>query len=256
VIGRRCIINAGAEMGILTVQGLVPLSQVLGMSPGGAARTAFTDKISGFFKNQYFAGGSLFGWEVVEYPRGNLLIVNVPVAERSEQVQAVMNINTGAWCKFTNINAGCWALLGDNIYFGGNDSKVYKFDTARLDNGSNITGLVQHAYNLFGGPKTKRFTMARPLFLAPSGYDPPVAMLVDYDQAEPSLSLIAASTGGTQWDAAQWDSFQWAGGAVTSLRWQGITGEGRAGSVAFGVSSSEELFYNGCDVCFETGNYL
>lgn len=256
VIGRRCIINAGAELGILTLQGLVPLSQILGMSEGAAARTAFTDKIRGYFKDQFVASGSLFGWQPIEYPAGNLLIINVPISERSSQHQAVMNINTGGWCRFTGINAGCWGRLGNSIYFGGNSCDIYKYDVGSTDNGSNIVATLQSAYFNFGSAQVKRFTMAQPIFLAPTGYNPPISIQVDYDTSSPTVTIVAASTSGTQWDEGQWDAFQWAGGSVTSLGWQGVTGEGRAGSIAFGVSSSEELVYNGCDVGFEKGNYL
>lgn len=256
VIGRRCLVPAGAELGILTMQGLVPLSQILGTTPGGAARTAFTDKISGQFKTQYFTSGTAFGWQVVEYPRGNLLLINVAITERATQHQYVLNINTGAWCRFTGLNGGCWSLLGDNIYFGSNDSKIYKYDTGSVDLSANIVGTVQHAYSLFGSPQTKRFTMARPNFLAPSGYNVPVSIQTDYADSAPLVTVLAASTGGTQWDSAQWDTFQFAGGVSPTLGWQGIAGEGRAGSIAFGVSSGEELVYNGVDVGFERGNFL
>jgi hypothetical protein len=40
------------------------------------------------------------------------------------------------------------------------------------------------------------------------------------------------------------------------LRWQGVKGNGRAVSVAFGVSSSEGLIYNGTDIGFEVGSWL
>lgn len=256
VIGRRCLIPAGAELGILTMQGLVPLSQVMGMSEGAAARSAFTDKISGQFKEQFFTTGSLFGWQCIEYPRGNLLIINVPLTERVAQHQYVMNINTGSWCRFTGINAGCWSILGTNIYFGGNDSKVYRFDNGNIDISTNIVGTVQHAYSLFKTIQTKRFTMARPIFNAPAAYNPPVVVLTNYDTSPPAINVLVASSSGTQWNAGQWDTFQWAGGSVTTLGWQGIAGEGRAGSIAFGVSASEELIYNGCDVGYEKGGVL
>lgn len=256
VIGRRCIINAGSDLGILTSQGLVPLSQVLGMTQGAASRIAFTDKISGAFREQYQATGTAFGWQCIEYPKQNLLIINVPIAERTTQYQYVMNINTGAWCRFTGINAGCWSLLGDVLYFGGNGGVVYKFDSGHLDGSSNITATMVSAYHMCGSPKNKRFTLARPLFLAPSGYNPPVTIQTDYDTSEPAISVVAAAAGGTQWDAAQWDSFQWAGGSTPSLGWQGVTGQGRAASVAFGVSAREELVFNGVDVGFEVGGYL
>lgn len=256
VIGRRCLINAGSDLGILTSQGLVPLAQILGMTEGAASRSSFTDKISGQFRDQYQATGTSFGWQCIEYPKQNLLIINVPISERSSQHQYVMNINTGAWCRFTGINAGCWSLLGDNLYFGGNDGIVRKFDAGRLDGSSNITGVFQSAYSTFGNPMNKIFKRARPRFLAPTGYNPPITMQTNYDEAEPAVSVVAASTGGTQWDAAQWDTFQWAGGAVPSLGWQGVAGEGMAASIAFGVSSSEELTYNGADIAFDRGNYL
>jgi hypothetical protein len=255
-IGRRCLVNAGADLGVLTSQGLLPLSQILGMTSGAAARASFTDKISGQFREQYQSTGTAFGWQVIEYPKQNLLIINVPIAERTSQHQYVMNINTGAWCRFTGINAGCWALLGDNIYFGGNDAVVRKFDTNHLDGTSNITAVLQSAYATHGTVQAKRYTKARPLFLAPSGYNPPVSIQVDYDTAEPAVNTVAVAAGGTQWDAAQWDSFQWAGGATPSLGWQTVIGKGRAASIAFGVSAREELVYNGTDIGFERGNYL
>lgn len=256
VIGRRCIIKAGTDLGILTMQGLVPLASVLGMSEGAAGRTSFTNKITGYFRRQFFTTGASFGWQPVEYPRGNLLIINVPVAERVTQHQAVLNINTGAWCKFTGLNAGCWATRNNDIYFGGNDGKVYKFDSATLDGTSRIVSVLQHAYGSFGSPQTKRFTMARPLFLSPIGYSPPVAVQTDYAQIPPTVSVVAASLGGTQWDAAQWDTFQWAGGVEPSLGWQSVAGVGRAGSIVFAVSSGETLVYNGTDVMVERGHWL
>ena len=125
----------------------------------------------------------------------------MPILERTQQHQYVMNINTGAWCRFTGINAGCWSLLGDNLYFGGNDGVVCKFDCGHLDGASNITGTLQSAYGTFGSVQTKRYTMARPLFLAPSGYNPPVTIQTDYDTSEPAVNMVSVQTGGTQWNA-------------------------------------------------------
>lgn len=253
VIGRRCLVKAGGDLGVLTSQGLVSLSQVLPGTAGAAARSAFTDKISGAFRDAYQAAGTAFGWQCIEYPKQNLLIINVPISERTTQHQYVMNINTGSWCRFKDMNAGCWSLLGDNIYWGGNDGIVRKFDAA---GGNSVIATLQSAYGIFGSARTKHFKMARPLFNAPAGYNPPVTIQTDYDTAVPPVSIVAVQAGGTQWDTAQWNSFQWAGGAVPSLGWQGVAGEGRAASIAFGVSSREELTYNGTDVGFEVGNYL
>jgi hypothetical protein len=256
VIGRRCLINAGAELGILTMHGLIPLSQILGLSQGAAARTSITNKIITQFRDQFTVSGSLFGWQCIEYPKLDLLIINVPISERGTQHQYVMNISTGAWCRFTGINAGCWSLLGNNIYFGSNDGRVHHWGIEHTDDGANIVGTLQHAYSTFGTTKLKRFTQAKPIFLAPPSYIPPVTIRVDYDVSAPDVNVVAASTSGTQWDTAQWDTFQWAGGNEPTLGWQGLAGEGRAGSIAFGVSSSEELVYNGADIGYEVGGHF
>ena len=243
VIGRRCLINAGADLGILTSQGLVPLSQIFGMTTGATSRAAFTDKISGQFRDQYQASGTAFGWQCLEYPKQNLLIINVPILERSQQHQYVMNINTGAWCRFTGINAGCWSLLGDNLYFGGNDGVVRKFDSGHLDGASNITGTLQSAYGTFGSVQTKRYTMARPLFLAPSGYNPPVTIQTDYDTSEPAVNVVSVQTGGTQWNAG-------AMGLVPVGRRRGavarLAGRDRAGTG--GVDRVRRLVAGGADL--------
>ncbi len=256
-IGRRCLINAGSDLGVLTSQGLLPLSQILGMTTGAAARSSFTDKISGQFRDQYRTTGTLFGWQCIEFPKENILIVNVPIVERQTQHQYVMNINTGAWCRFTDINAGCWSLLGDKIYFGGNGGIVYTYGSGVIPDGvTKITAVMQSAYSDMGTTRVKRFLRARPMFVAPSRPDPPVTVQVDYDDAIPTITPVVASTSGTQWDAGQWDTFQWAGGTLTSLRWQGVKGTGRACSIAFGVSSAEPIVYNGVDIGFEVGNWL
>jgi hypothetical protein len=144
---------------------------------------------------------------------------------------------------------------GDSLYFGGNGAVIYKY-TGTQDGSSNITGIHQSAYTDLGTTRNKRFLRARPKFLAPTGYDPPITVQTDYDNSTPAVNTVAASSGGTQWDAGQWDTFQWAGGTVPSLRWQGVSGQGSAVSIAFGVSSGETLVYNGTDLGFEAGNWL
>jgi hypothetical protein len=138
---------------------------------------------------------------------------------------------------------------------GATAAVIYKY-TGTQDGSSNITGIHQSAYTDLGTTRNKRFLRARPKFLAPTGYDPPITVQTDYDNSTPAVNTVAASSGGTQWDAGQWDTFQWAGGTVPSLRWQGVSGQGSAVSIAFGVSSGETLVYNGTDLGFEAGNWL
>ena len=61
-------------------------SQILGMTTGAASRSAFTDKISGQFRDQYQASGTAFGWQCIEYPKQNLLMINVPILNGASSI--------------------------------------------------------------------------------------------------------------------------------------------------------------------------
>src|SRR3546814_14887307 len=78
-----------------------------------------------------------FGWEPFLYPRGPMLLFNIPNSD-SESEQFVFNAITRAPARFTGLNALCWALFNDAPYFGGADGTVYKFDTGASVNGTNI----------------------------------------------------------------------------------------------------------------------
>src|SRR5262249_37724949 len=157
-------------------------SAMLGTSPSGAGKSAITDKIVGAFRDSYRSAGTNHGWQLIEYPKQNLLVANVPIAERVTQHQYVMNTNTGAWCRFTGMNANCSALLGAALYFGGNNEGagqtgvVYRYDSDYLDGASPVVATIQTAYSTFGTAANKLFTLARPLFLSPPSYTPQVSI--------------------------------------------------------------------------------
>jgi len=255
-IGTRCFLKIGSDLGLLTSQGVVPFSSVLGQSQSGAGQSAISNKIVGAFKQSYISFGTRFGWQLIEYPKQNLLICNVPVAERVTQNQYVMNTNTGAWCRFTGINAGCWQLLRDVLYFGGNDGTVYQYDTDYVDLNVPIVATLQTAYSTFGTPANKHFVMARPLFLSAPSYVPQVYIRTDYDQAQPAMEVVAQPDIGSPWDTSPWDTSPWGTTQVPSLPWQTVQGIGMAGSIAFAVSASSEVVFNGVDVLFTTGGML
>ena len=252
-IGRRCMFKAGADIGILTSQGVVPMSSMIGLTRSAANRVAITDKISGAFRTSFVQAGNLFGWSVTEYPKGNLLIVNVPVAERLTQQQFVMNTATGAWCRFTGLNAGCWAEFGADIFMGGNDGTVYRYGDPPPQP---IVASLQTAYLKFNSPKTKRFMMARPTFLAFPGYAPKLYILTDYDTRLVTMEVIRFQATGVAWDEAQWDIAPWGADPSPVLPWQSVEGVGMAGSVALSIATQDIVTLNGIDVTFEAGGLL
>lgn len=255
-IGRRCIIKAGSDLGILTSVGIIPLSLVLGRILSTQSTVSITDKINNAFTLSWRAGSAKFGWQAVEYPSGKLFVVNIPVAERVTQVQYVMNTVTGAWCRFTGINAGCWSLLGNNLYFGSNSGTIYRYGPDYFDVDEAITAKVQTAYVNYGTSQSKRFVMARPLFLGPDGYTPAVQCKLDYDTSPATLPANVSMSAGSYWDVATWDVSYWDPSAVPHGTWQTLNGIGQVASMAMNFSLSQEFVLNSIDVLYEPGGYF
>jgi hypothetical protein len=256
-IGRRCLVKAGADLAIITSAGVLPLSQITSLNVSAQANVGFTNKIAPTFAYSYVTAKDMHGWQIIEYPRANLIICNVPVIERETQYQYIANTLTGAWARWKNINAGCWAKFGSYMYFGGNNGTVNRFDSGHSDGASSVSFTIQQAYSAFGAQGNKRFIAARPLVIGPSAYSPSMQIQVDYDTSAPTLASNAASAPVyALWDVALWDASSWDATSVPVSVWQSINGIGQVGSVTIRDSIGQEFVLNHTDIMFETGNYL
>lgn len=252
-IGYRCVVKAGADVAIITSQGVLPMSTVLPAPESSKQQGAYTDRIKGAFNRAYTVGRSLYGWQLIEYPRGGIAIVNVPIASGEQFEQFVMNSLTGAWCKFDGIDAVCWSLSGDDLYFGDHEGNVCKYGTQFQDGDDPIEGLMLPAFSHFGVNVNKRFTMARPILQAADGSVVPVVVKVDYDTSETPTAIVDVPAGGSAWDVSPWDTSPWGPGIITMRKWQSLSGVGTVGSVMLNVSTRNQIRVNHIDILFEPG---
>lgn len=251
-IGRRCLTKFGSDLIVITEDGFVPLSAAL--LSGRSTPVAISAKISDAANYAGRNYSSNFGWQAILYPRGNMLVFNVPVTELGTSHQYVMNTTTGAWCRFKNQNAFCWALLNENLYFGGN-TKVFKADDSHDDDGANVDGTVKPAFNYFGLPGTqKRFTQCRPVFIAGGGLTPAVSINVDFEERAVVGSPSISGTSGATWDVDPWDTSDWGVEDNISKNWIGVNGIGYAGTLKLNAASNQfGLALAAIDYMFETG---
>ena len=254
---RKCLFKYGGDLLLLTEDGLVPLSAGL-QSTRLDPRVNITDKI--FFAISQAADlyAANFGWQINYFAKVNMLIVNIPVTGGSEQY--VMHNITKSWARFTNLNANCWELSGDDMYFGANGF-VGKFYDTYADAGNNITAFVQQAYSYFDSRgQQKRFTLVRPILQTDNGLPTVLCGIsTDFDTvnltSQISFNPSILQTG--EWDIDTWDDANWGGGLVTTKIWQGVTGLGYAGSVSLNVVSQRiEFHWASTDFVMERGGIL
>lgn len=254
---RKCLFKYGGDLLLLTEDGLVPLSAGL-QSTRLDPRVNITDKI--FFAISQAADlyAANFGWQINYFAKVNMLIVNIPVTGGSEQY--VMHNITKSWARFTNLNANCWELSGDDMYFGANGF-VGKFYDTFADAGTNITAFVQQAYSYFDSRgQQKRFTLVRPILQTDNGLPTVLCGIsTDFDTVDLTnqISFNPSILNTGEWDLDTWDNANWGGGLVTTKIWQGVTGLGYAGSVSLNVVSQRiEFHWASTDFVMERGGIL
>jgi hypothetical protein len=242
-IGRRCLLRIAGDLLIICVDGVLPMSQMLSTDRAAANRSSVTSIIMNAMAQAAQSYKNFWGWQFMEYAKGTLAILNIPTVENSAQMQFCMNTLTGAWCKFTGINANCWEVdVTDNIYFGGNDGKVYRWDVGPSDYIENITADVKTAFNYFGDRgHLKRWTMLQPLINSDGQVNPSIGINVNFRSDAVLSTPSTTQPAGALWDSplSQWDISTWPTDNQQSPNWISITGLGQCASVETRVVSGQ-----------------
>ena len=257
VFARRCFYKFAGDILLLTQDGLVPLASAL-QSSRLDPRVNLTDKIYYAISQAATLYGINFGWQINYYASQNMLIINVPFNTGPQQF--VMNTISKAWASFSNINAQCWELSNDQMYFGGT-GYVGHFWNAYSDDGNNINAEAQQAYSYFDARgQLKRFTMIRPIFQTDNGTPSVlVGINVDFDVQNNlgSVSFNAQNAAIGSWDNAIWDESQWGGTLSITKSWQGVTGIGYSGGVSMKIASQGiDVHWASTDYVMERGGVL
>lgn len=258
IYSRRCYFKWAGDILLLTQDGLVPLASAL-QSSRLDPRVNLTDKIFYAISQAADQYSSEFGWQISYFAKQNMLIINVPKTTGVEQY--VMHGISKAWANFSNIQAKCWELQGDDMYFGGNGF-VGKFWDAYSDDGDQISATCQQAYSYFDTPgQQKRFTLVRPTFFVDTG-TPGVYCGINTDfQTQNNLGQVSfqpISVTTAVWDTATWDNDIWAAGnLVASRQWQGVTGLGYSGGINLNmVSAGIDVHWVSTDYVMEKGSVI
>lgn len=245
-IGTRCWTKYQGDLALITQDGVVPMSAAL-QSDRINPRVYITNKIQYATSVAISSYGANFGWQVITFPKENMLVLNVPISSETGQQQYVMNTINGSWCNFTNWNAQVFELYNDDLYFGSAGLVCKAWDTY-ADNGTNINANTLQAFNNFGNQGVqKRFTMMRPTLFTNGSPSILAGMNIDFDLSNTTGALSFTATSYATWDgvtaASLWDNpaALWGTDSAVQNNWQGATGIGywaapRLTSATLGIS--------------------
>lgn len=255
-IGRRCYTRMGGDFLLLCEQGIFPLSRAL-LSATIDRSIALTDKIQNAISEAVSSYGANYGWCMTMYPDQNQLWLNVPTGT-NQALQYVMNTITGAWTKFTSMNATVFEVVGKDIYFGG-ATAVYHAWTGQFDLTAQIQADALPAYSNFRTQaQVKYFTMTRLSLLATG--NPSILFGLDLDflntPATGALS-VNPTVNAMVWGTMVWGAMVWGGSLQQVSGWQTVGGLGYYASVRLTIQANgSQVQWNATDYVYQTGGVL
>lgn len=226
-IGRRCLYRVGGDLLVITEEGMLPLSRVISLDAAVLSQGAITDEIRVAYLDAVKNANTVFGWQMITYPSRNMAILNVPGANAEATCQFVMNTTTGAWAKFTNLAASCWAYFNDAIYFGGN-GVVVRAEYGASDNLTPIPCAVLPSYNDLGEKgRLKHVKLVNPIYSTDvPGLSPLTSIAADYELPIKGATVQDLTDVYFTWDVSVWDGLHvWFGYALTQA-WRGASNIG------------------------------
>lgn len=261
-IGRRCLFRTSGDLYLISEAGVVPITKALNLAESAAGVVAVTQNISNAMNDAAKLYKANFGWEIAEYLEGPMAVLNVPVSA-SVSHQYVMNTQTGAWCRFTGLNAKCFAVMGGALYFGGKNGKVYKFGEYASDNGNPIVADLKLAFDGFGSEaRLKRWSVIRAVILSDGTIVPALGLDVDFSDNVPTGNVTQAETSKALYGTAVYGTATYASAQRFYRAWRNLTETpGYAAAIrmraqATGTGAPALLQVNGFNLAYELGGVL
>jgi len=215
----RSMYQVGADLAIMTVDGIVPASQAITLDPASTDQTAMTKAIAPtWLSTVQSVGRNTVGWQFITYPGRRMAIVNVPDPALGVY-QFVMNAESLAWTLFSGMPATSWAVSQGNLFFGTAANGVWQADAGSADNGVAIDCLSVGAWNRGGdGLAPKSTTLIGVDCIIDSNVALYAGASFDYATTIPSaLGVSNLSVSAADWDIGLWDSAKWSGTSPARL---------------------------------------
>ena len=250
-LGPRSNVSFGTDRILMTKDGYQSLSTITQQGRIGD-QNQFGRQIYGAVASKARAFSTLFGWEATHWPRGGLVLFNVPLSEDSFE-QHVLNLVTMRWCRFTGYETATMVVHRERLYGSTRDGRVLELMVGTSDEGEAIQCKCIMAYNDFGNLGYNKHLTAAELLttiqraqnIIIDGLDrysipflPDVQSDEDFKRlgkwADPPVPGV---------DGSPWNRDFWArqGAVPTTSGWQNVSAFGNAVSLAVRFAVVNEI---------------
>ena len=256
--GQNCFLKVGGDLLIVTEDGVFAMSQIEQLDRAALANEAVSRNIQPLWR-EAAATSDLSLWQIVRHDREGLALVFIPDTPGQDRCMFVVNVQTGAWSRWTGIEGSCLIAFENELIIGGMDGRIMTGDSGGYDDGAAYTASYIGQFRMnSGGMIFPR--LAKALVSTDGGCLPRVMAKLDYDTSAPPVPPACVPVGVAIWDTAEWDAAAWYSGATISGAWQGVEGSGTALApcvvITFGQSSKPRYDLIRTDFIFEGGGLV
>ena len=225
-LGKTPFINWSGDLIIMTNKGFISAHSIFANGEDQNAQFIFSQRINTWVLNQASQFGAFPGFMGLVVPNEDMVLFNVPQGGNTF-VQAVMNITSGKWSMFTNINAYTMCVADGALLFGMADG-VYQYGLS--DNDTNFIPLeIWASYSNCGSDFLKRLNFIQVRHAATAKINLKFSVYKDfenqsyYNWVDSSDVVDSIGESGFYWSddpnpddptpgTAYWDTEYWAGG--------------------------------------------
>jgi len=238
-ISQRAFLEYSGDILLVNRYDLITFSEVF--SSGENPNTQ--SKLVGAIKAAVNSYGSNFGWQMINHPNSGLIIINVPNST-SQFTQYVVNTRSGGCSKFTGMNANCFGVYDNNLYFGG-ATKIYQALSGSDDNGEYLNVDIQTAFSNLGSNSEKTLNYIKPFLAIDTDTNFNYSINYDFGTSDLATSELV-STEGNFWDTFYWDEVYWSAESEIKSVQYGASGQGIYVSYRINTSikNASVAFYN------------
>jgi hypothetical protein len=137
VAGYRSFTKLAGDMAMITQRGVVSLSALLASTKVNQGETIIrSSKIQFLVSDATTNYGALPGWQLTYAAPYNMLLLNVPVVTSGGNFQFAANelMPSEPWTQFSNMDASCWLVHDNLLYYGDYDGRVLQAWVGEEDN--------------------------------------------------------------------------------------------------------------------------
>lgn len=227
MLGKNAIVRAGGDVLLGTADGLIPISKAISIDRSAISLNSISSDIEPDWKAEAIARTD--NWTIAKWPEKNMAIIALPSVTNLGKYCFVVNLETGAWAKYTGWDTNCICMFSQFAYFGTSTGTILKAETGGSDDGVGyISKYVGQFEDWDATGSNKIGLLCRSTFTASVPFAPLITLLSNYNTTTAAAPSVAIAASTSLWDAAIWDVNFWDGTGLSSIqtKWRSIYGQG------------------------------